>query len=81
VTYATSNVGTNRYELTRSGDAGTPVRVADYLTTGTIFTYNAPAIGTLGRLSVDIPVNLEPTDTSTLWRLQDDIVLRNTTRL
>jgi type II secretory pathway pseudopilin PulG len=81
VTYATANVGTSRWELTRTGDSGTPVRIADYLTSGTIFTYYAPAAGTLGRLSLDIPVNFEPADGSTLWRLQDDIVLRNTTRL
>jgi prepilin-type N-terminal cleavage/methylation domain-containing protein len=81
VTYATASVGTNRWELTRAGDSGTPVRVADYLTSGTPFTYYVPASGTLGRLEVDIPVNLDPADAGTLWRLQDDIVLRNTTRL
>jgi prepilin-type N-terminal cleavage/methylation domain-containing protein len=81
VTYATANVGTNRWELTRAGDSGTAVQIADYLTSGTIFTYQAPAVGSLGRLSVDIPVNLNPADAGTLWRLPDDIVLRNTTRL
>ena len=81
VTYATSAVGANRYELTRAGDSGTPVRVADYLTASTVFTYHVPAAGTLGRLSVDFPVNLDPADPSTLWRLEDDVVLRNTTRL
>ena len=60
---------------------GAPTTVADYLTSSTPFTYYVPASGTLGRLSVDIPVNVNPTDTSTEWRLQDDIVLRNTTRL
>jgi hypothetical protein len=30
---------------------------------------------------VDIPVNVDPADAGTLWRLQDDIVLRNTSRL
>ncbi len=55
--------------------------MADYLTASTPFTYYIPATGTLGRLRVDIPVNLNPTDTSTEWRLQDDIVLRNTIRL
>jgi hypothetical protein len=74
-------VSANRYQLTRAGGAGSPVAVADYLTSNAIFAYTAPASGELGRLSVDIPVNLNPTDTSTEWRLQDDIVLRNTTRL
>ena len=81
VTYATSNVSANRWTLTRAGDSGTPVTIADYLTSSTPFTYYVPAGGTLGRLQVDIPVNLDPADAGTLWRLQDDIVLRNTTRL
>jgi prepilin-type N-terminal cleavage/methylation domain-containing protein len=81
VTYATASVATGRWKLTRTGSSGTPSTVADYLTSSTIFTYYIPASGTLGRLGVDIPVNLNPTDTSTEWRLQDDIVLRNTTRL
>jgi prepilin-type N-terminal cleavage/methylation domain-containing protein len=81
VTYATAAVATNRYTLTRAAGAGAPVEVADYLTANAIFTYYAPASGELGRLGVDIPVNLNPPDTSTEWRLRDDIVLRNTTRL
>jgi prepilin-type N-terminal cleavage/methylation domain-containing protein len=81
VTYATSNVAANRWTLTRTGDSGTPVTVADYLTAEEIFEYDVPASGTLGRLHVDIPVNLDPADSGTLWRLEDDIVLRNTTRL
>jgi prepilin-type N-terminal cleavage/methylation domain-containing protein len=81
VTYATSSVAANRWELTRTGSSGTPTTVADYLTSSTPFTYYVPATGTLGRLSVDIPVNVDPSDANTLWRLQDDIVLRNTPRL
>jgi prepilin-type N-terminal cleavage/methylation domain-containing protein len=81
VTYATATVAANRWTLTRAADGGAAVAVADYLTADTIFTYYVPASGTLGRLRVDIPVNLNPADTGTLWRLQDDIVLRNTTRL
>ncbi len=81
VTYATQTVATGRWQLTRAADAGAAVVVADYLTASTPFTYYIPAAGTLGRLRVDIPVNLNPTDTGTEWRLQDDIVLRNTIRL
>lgn len=81
VTYATTNVATNRWRLTRTAGAGSPVNVADYLTASTIFTYTAPATGTLGKLSVDVPVNVNPADSSTQWRLVDDIVLRNTDRL
>lgn len=81
VTYATVAVSTGRWQLTRVADAGSPIVVADYLTASTPFTYYVPAAGTLGRLGVDLPVNLNPTDTTTEWRLQDDIVLRNTIRL
>lgn len=79
VTYATVPVEANRWKLTRTG--ATVSTVADYLTAATIFTYHVPASGTLGRLQVDIPVNVNPADSGTLWRLQDDIVLRNTSRL
>jgi prepilin-type N-terminal cleavage/methylation domain-containing protein len=79
VTYATVAVAANRWKLTRTGAATSTI--ADYLTLDTIFTYHIPGSGTLGRLQVDIPVNVNPADTGTLWRLQDDIVLRNTSRL
>ncbi len=81
VTYATVAVSTGRWQLTRAADAGSPLVIADYVTTSTPFTYYVPATGTLGRLGVDLPVNLNYPDTSTEWRLQDDIVLRNTVRL
>ena len=81
VTYATAAVSAGRWQLTRAADAGAALAVADYLTSDVPFTYYIPATGSLGRLRVDLPVNLNPTDTSTEWRLQDDIVLRNTIRL
>jgi len=87
VTYATVAVSAGRWQLTRTADAGSPVVVADYLTANTPsaasipFTYYVPGAGMLGRLRVDLPVNLNPADGTTAWRLQDDIVLRNTIRL
>ena len=81
VTYATQTVASGQWQLTRAPDAGSTVVVADYLTASTPFTYYVPATGTLGRLRVDLPVNLKPADAGTEWRLQDDIVLRNTIRL
>jgi prepilin-type N-terminal cleavage/methylation domain-containing protein len=81
VTYATQTVASGRWQLTRTPGAGSPVAVADYLTASAPFTYYIPATGTLGRLRVDLPVNLNPADAGTEWRLQDDIVLRNTIRL
>ena len=79
VTYATQSGGTNRWTLTRTGASGT-VTIADYLTTATPFTYYAPASGTLGKLHVDLSVNVNPSDSTTAWLLSDDIVLRNTDR-
>jgi prepilin-type N-terminal cleavage/methylation domain-containing protein len=60
--------------------SGTGRRWADYLTTATVFASPAPAAGNLATLSVDLPVDLTPSDGKQLYRLQDDIVLRNTTR-
>ncbi len=81
VSYATLAVSAGRWQLTRAADSGTPLVVADYLTSSTPFTYYIPAAGTLGRLRVDLPVNLDLADAGTDWRLEDDIVLRNTIRL
>jgi prepilin-type N-terminal cleavage/methylation domain-containing protein len=61
--------------------SGTGQQLADSLTTGQIFTgYIPPASGSLGKLSVNLPVDLTPDDTAQRYVLQDDIVLRNTPR-
>jgi prepilin-type N-terminal cleavage/methylation domain-containing protein len=61
--------------------SGTGRKWADYLTTGQVFTgYIAPASGSLGKLSVNLPVDLTPNDLKQRYTLQDDIVLRNTPR-
>jgi type II secretory pathway pseudopilin PulG len=76
VVYDLQLVSTSRYELRRAG-----VRIADYITDASAFTYAAPATGTLGTLHVDLPVNVRPSETGKTWRLAADIVLRNTVRL
>lgn len=76
VVYDTVLVSANRYQLRRGG-----VRIADYITAGTVFNYTAPATGKLGNLRVELPVNLKPSDAGKTWKLVGDIVLRNTTRL
>lgn len=76
VTYSTQLVSANRWQLRRGS-----LVVADYLTNDDVFTYYVPASGTLGRLRVDFPVNIRPAEGFKEWRLIDDIVLRNTTRL
>jgi prepilin-type N-terminal cleavage/methylation domain-containing protein len=68
-----------RYSGTSCSGTGQPW--ANNLTTGTVFTtYTAPSGGNLGTLSVDLPVDLTPSDTKQRYDLKDDIVLRNTAR-
>jgi prepilin-type N-terminal cleavage/methylation domain-containing protein len=80
VVYDTASAGTNRYKLRRKKGTGAVVPIADYLTSGSIFAYSAPSATTLGRLTVDMPVNVYPNEAWKKWRLVADIVLRNTTR-
>ncbi len=55
-------------------------KLADYLTTGNVFTFPAQATGTLTTLSVYLPVNAKPASGLPDYRLSDDIVLRNSPR-
>ncbi len=75
IVYDTQLVSAGRYTLRRAG-----VQIADYVTTGDVFSYVAPSTTALGKLHVDVPVDLTPADTLGGWRLETDIVLRNTTR-
>ena len=76
VVYDTQLVSTGRYRLRRAG-----VPVADYVTTGAVFTYTPPAVGRRGTLRLELPVNVRPNQVRQTWRLLADIVLRNTNRL
>jgi prepilin-type N-terminal cleavage/methylation domain-containing protein len=80
VVYDTASAGTNRYKLRRKKGTAAAVPIADYLTSGSIFSYVAPSTTTLGKLHVDMTVNVYPNEASKKWRLVTDIVLRNTTR-
>ncbi len=75
VVYATQLVSTNRYKLNRNS-----VRVADYITSASVFNYTAQSTSSLAKLSVTLPVNSKPAETGKTWRLQADIVLRNSAR-
>jgi prepilin-type N-terminal cleavage/methylation domain-containing protein len=76
VVYDMQLVSTNRYRLRRAGRT-----VADHVTTNTgVFNYTAPAVGTLGTLRVELPID-PSAGQKRVWRLVADIVLRNTTRL
>ena len=74
VVYETQQVSAQRWELRRAG-----VRIADYLTIGNVFSYLTPA-NELKRLHLNFPVNVNPGEGWKTWRLETDVVLRNTTR-
>jgi prepilin-type N-terminal cleavage/methylation domain-containing protein len=92
VTWCTRSVATNRYALYRvvGTSCSGGVKWADYLvptSTATacsgalcILTYTAQSTSSLAKLHVDFPVNVKPSKSTELYELQDDIVLRNSTR-
>lgn len=75
IVYDLTMVSANRYRLRRAG-----VAIADWITADGFFDYAAPATGTLGTLHVELPVDPSAAKKH-VWRLEADIVLRNTTRL
>jgi Tfp pilus assembly protein PilW len=81
VVYDTASAGTNRFTLRRKKGTGAAVPIADYLTSGSVFAYSAPSTTELGRLTVDMLVNVYPNEAWKRWRLNADIVLRNSTRV
>jgi Tfp pilus assembly protein PilW len=75
IVYDLTMVSANRYRLSRAG-----VAIADWITADGFFDYTAPAAGKLGTLHVELPVDPSAAKKH-VWRLEADIVLRNTTRL
>jgi len=82
--WCTSGSG-SRYGLYRA--VGNPAscsssstRYIDFLTVAAPFWYDAPSTLSLGKVHVDLPVNVKPTRTVDTYELCDVIVLRNTTR-
>jgi prepilin-type N-terminal cleavage/methylation domain-containing protein len=83
ISWCTVQNGTGRYGLWRyvgAACSGTSVKVADYLSAGNIFTYYAQSTASLAKLGVSFDVNLTPSNPERRFRLQDDLVLRNSTR-
>ena len=81
-----TNTSTTPYlfSVTVAGTSGSsepawPTAVNATVTNGTATFKNIGGLG-LGQLSVDLPVDLTPGDTTQLYELKDSIVLRNTTR-
>jgi prepilin-type N-terminal cleavage/methylation domain-containing protein len=75
VVYDTQLVAGGRYRLRRAG-----VTIADYVRVGVVFTYTAPSTASLGKLHLDLPINIQPPGSGSNWELKADMVLRNTTR-
>jgi prepilin-type N-terminal cleavage/methylation domain-containing protein len=76
VVYDTQLVSTGRYQLRRAG-----VKIADYVRLANVFTYTAPTVDSLGKLRVELPINIQPPGAGSNWELEADMVLRNTSRL
>jgi prepilin-type N-terminal cleavage/methylation domain-containing protein len=69
------------YRIANATCSTSGVRVADYLTASTVFTYTGQITGTsLAKLHVDLPVNINPSKPTDTYELTDDLVLRNSTR-
>ncbi len=75
IVYDTSLVSTGRYRLRRAGSV-----IADYITSGNVFSYTAQSTSTLGKLHLNLPVNIRQNEGWKTWRLETDVVLRNSTR-
>ena len=83
ITWCTVADGANRWGLWRypgSNCGGTGRRWADYVTASSIFNYTAQNPNKLATLNVRLPINVKPTESRFLYTLEDDIVLRNSTR-
>lgn len=79
VQYTTSAVAAGRWSLNRVS-GGVPLRLADYVTTSTPFTYTPASANRLASVQVLLPVDINTTDSVASWRVTDTIVLRNTVR-
>ena len=82
VSWCTSGSGTRYalYRLVGSTCNTTRRKAVDYLTTGTVFSFTLQSTSTLAVLSVTLPVNTRPASGLADYRLEDDIVLRNSQR-
>jgi prepilin-type N-terminal cleavage/methylation domain-containing protein len=76
VVYDTQPVSAGRFQLRRAG-----VKIADYVRVGNVFSYSVPTTDSLGKLRVELPINIQPPGAGGNWELEADMVLRNTSRL
>jgi prepilin-type N-terminal cleavage/methylation domain-containing protein len=81
VTYRTVPVSSGRFRLERQVGAGPIAILADYIRVGDVFTYAVPTQTTLGKVTLDLPINIQPPGSGSNWELVADMVLRNSTRV
>lgn len=82
ITWCTQANG-SRWDLWRyagSSCSGTGRKWASSINQAAVFTYSAQSTSSLAYLSVDLPVNVKGSKTISSYVLQDNIVLRNSTR-
>ena len=82
-TWCVRSIATSRYGLYRkAGDScdATGVRLADYLTSNNTFAYYAQSVNSRAKLGVTFPVDVNPADARAAYKLEDAIVLRNSSR-
>lgn len=79
-----SKVSGAQWELWRYQSAtcpgGTGRKWAEHLTKAELFTYFPQSLTSLAKLHVELPVNPTPSRPERVYKLDDDIVLRNSTR-
>jgi prepilin-type N-terminal cleavage/methylation domain-containing protein len=82
VTWCTSGSGARfaLYRVVGTTCSTSGKRAADFLTSGTVFVFTPQSPTSLAVLSVTLPVNTRPESGMADYRLEDDIVLRNSTR-
>jgi prepilin-type N-terminal cleavage/methylation domain-containing protein len=73
--------GLYRQEAASCGSAAPAVKKADYLTTGSVFSYLPPSASSLAKLQVNFPVDIDTSSTVGTYRLTDGIALRNNPRM
>jgi prepilin-type N-terminal cleavage/methylation domain-containing protein len=81
VTFRTVPVSAGRFKLERQVGAGPIAKLADYVRVDNVFKYDGPTQTSLGKLRVDLPINIQPPGSGSNWELVADMVLRNTSRL
>jgi hypothetical protein len=74
-------VSSGRWKLERQVGTGPVAKLADYIRVANVFDYTGPTQTSLGKLRVDLPINIQPPGSGSNWELVADMVLRNTSRL